>query len=384
MNANTIAIFLYVGIMLMAATVLVLTIIYFVRPNSAKQSGTAFAEIQPEAKINKFAFRLIKAKSPKKEKIASIIAESKSIRERKTIKFLAIKLKLIKSKMAPLKHELKKNANNVKPVAASVEHPHQEKVPIVVAKLSNPDILAIPNAKANQLVNPEDKEAMASHVVELKELVNSENGVSMVSNVEMAEDKKAAEVKLTQQTSPENKDAVPGAKLAVAPEKAVIPTDSGGQEGLETEQPELSKPAVVLLVPNSTKLPSDIVPQTIEEKRQTLNENEKPFADTAVKKESEPKMDNKNVKTVTGIPEKPPTQPVVVKTTTITTMANADAAKRIPEQKPSLDDFSKMFAKETVDDSEATKLAKDMKDVEIDCLLKEGQDLAALLKRGRS
>jgi len=43
-----------------------------------------------------------------------------------------------------------------------------------------------------------------------------------------------------------------------------------------------------------------------------------------------------------------------------------------------------MFAKEVVDDSEATKLAKDMKEVEIDSLVRDGQDLVALLKKSRS
>ena len=94
-----------------------------------------------------------------------------------------------------------------------------------------------------------------------------------------------------------------------------------------------------------------------------------------------------NVKTfTTAAAEKPQTSPVMVKTTTTTTTvtASSSAPKKGLEQKTSLDDFSQMFAKEVVDDSEATKLAKDMKEVEIESLVKDGQDLVALLKRGRS
>jgi hypothetical protein len=59
-------------------------------------------------------------------------------------------------------------------------------------------------------------------------------------------------------------------------------------------------------------------------------------------------------------------------------------AKKPPEQKSSLADLSKMFSKEAADDSEATKLAKEMKEVEIDNLVKDSQDLISMLKRGRS
>ena len=62
MNGNIIAICLYFGIMLMAAAVLVLTIVYFVRPNSAKKTAPAAMESKPVTKMNKF-------KSPEKEKI---------------------------------------------------------------------------------------------------------------------------------------------------------------------------------------------------------------------------------------------------------------------------------------------------------------------------
>ena len=204
--------------------------------------------------------------------------------------------------------------------------------------------------------------------------------------MEIAEDKEKAVVKPTEKASHENKDPGPETKLIVSTGKRGVPAIVGMEGGLETEQPELPKPAVVLPVPNSVKPPSDIAKQTTEINSESLSENKKQSADITAKKEPDSKMDNKNVKTVTGIQEKPPTPPVVVKTTTTTTTTTAAiaAAKKSPEQGPSLDDFSKMFAKETVDDSEATKLAKDMKDVEIDSLVKEGQDLVALLKRGRS
>jgi hypothetical protein len=111
--------------------------------------------------------------------------------------------------------------------------------------------------------------------------------------------------------------------------------------------------------------------------------NDKNKADITkpVTKEIKPEMGNKDVKQ----PEKPAAEkapaPPAVKPPASPAPAPAEAKK--PSEFSSLGDLSKMFAKEVVDDSEATKLAKNMKDVEINDLLKNGHDIVNLLKRGR-
>ena len=61
----------------------------------------------------------------------------------------------------------------------------------------------------------------------------------------------------------------------------------------------------------------------------------------------------------------------------------ADNEKKGPEPN-SLGDLSKMFSKDVAEDTEATKLAKNLKDVDITGLLKDGQDLISFLKKGWS
>ena len=94
-------------------------------------------------------------------------------------------------------------------------------------------------------------------------------------------------------------------------------------------------------------------------------------------------MDNKNENTTPRSPiEKPQTATINAKPAA--SAANVTVNKKATEEKTSLNELSKMFSKEIVEDSEATKLAKNMKDVEINSLVKDGQDLINLLKRGRS
>ena len=53
MSENMIAICLYIGILLMAGTVLVLTIIYFVRPPSTKTNATTTSDVKQDRNGNK-------------------------------------------------------------------------------------------------------------------------------------------------------------------------------------------------------------------------------------------------------------------------------------------------------------------------------------------
>ena len=237
-----------------------------------------------------------------------------------------------------------------------------------------------------------NEEKQVEAVVVAPKTENQEKPVTPVIAAEKLETKAIAAVKLAAEVRPENNDLKPEVKSTAQPAPNAAPAAAQPlpvkSEKLEQSVlKETKQPVVAAAVPvpqglgaEMTKLKPDIAGHIV-------NEKEKPTAVEAVKKELEPKMDDKNVKTfTTAAAEKPQTSPVMVKTTTTTTTvtASSSAPKKGPEQKTSLDDFSQMFAKEVVDDSEATKLAKDMKEVEIESLVKDGQDLVALLKRGRS
>jgi hypothetical protein len=299
---NMIAIGLYIGIMLMAGTVLVLTIVYFVKPTSTKTKESSTSDIKATIKKKVFKIPAIKVKSKKTETAAV---------------------------------EIKKPENQTKEVVPPVESTKPE----------------YKNNKVTPVIVPIKPE-----------------------NEEVTVIKTPAEVR------PENKNAKPEVKTAVKPEKELDPIVVSQPEVIKNKKQDQSVPmetpkaAVITATPLSPKPETD---------NHSLDEKEQPAAVEAVKKELEPKMDNKNVKPAANVAaEKPQNATVTVKTTIVA--ASPAAGKKGPEQKPSLDDFSKMFSKEAVDDSEATKLAKEMKEVEIDSLVKDGQDLIALLKRGRS
>ncbi|MBN1368573.1 MAG: hypothetical protein JW967_11670 [Dehalococcoidales bacterium] len=93
--------------------------------------------------------------------------------------------------------------------------------------------------------------------------------------------------------------------------------------------------------------------------------------------------DNKNIK--------PPVKPETDKPKATPEKANLVVAevkpevdKKTPEPISSLGDLSKMFSKEIVEDTEATKLARDLKDVDIGNLIEDSKNLIALLKNNRS
>jgi hypothetical protein len=301
MSDNMIAICLYIGIMFMAGTVLVLTVVYFVKPPSTKTKESLTSDIKPTIKKKVFKILVIKVKSKKTETAGAEIKKP----ENKT-----------KEAVPPVESTIPENKNN-------------ENTPVIMPK------------------KPENKE------------------VTVV--------KPSAEVR------PENKDIKPEVK-AVKPEKELNSIVMSQPAVTKNEKQDQSIPAQT---PKTTVIAAASISLKPETDTHSSNEKEKPTAIEAVKKELEPKMDNKNAKPAANVAaERPQNATVTVKTNLAAT--SPATGKKGPEQKPSLDDFSKMFSKEAVDDSEATKLAKDMKEVEIDSLVKDGQDLIALLKRGRN
>jgi hypothetical protein len=388
MSDNIIAICLYIGIMAMAGTVLVLTIVYFVKPNPAKKAQSSapadykpvIDDTKPARKKLRFNFPAIKAKSQKNEKkqtaaadIKPITGNSEPVRKKIRLKFPGIKMKSKKTDS----------------VVVSKKRPKMKLKDVVV---HDTEVNKYEN-KVNEsatVMSPGKSENEEKHVAAILEPTKL---VTPVLETNKAEIKETTAVKSSVEASQENKDVKLEIKAVEKPEINPGPAAAVQPVHLKSEKPELSVPKETLkpMVTESVTILPPPAGEAGKPKPDTADlsviEKEKPASIEAVKKESEPKMDNKNVKTgTTAAAENPQTPPVTVKTTTTTTTttANSAAPKKAPEQKTSLDDFSQMFAKEVVDDSEATKLAKDMKEVEIDSLVKDGQDLVALLKRGRS
>jgi hypothetical protein len=64
-------------------------------------------------------------------------------------------------------------------------------------------------------------------------------------------------------------------------------------------------------------------------------------------------------------------------------LTNTPGGIKSPEPNTSLNDLSKMFSREVAEDSEASKLAKDMENIDTYSLLKCGQELTELFKQNR-
>ncbi len=363
MSDNMIAICLYIGIMAMAGTVLVLTIIYFVRPNPAKKARAAAADVKP------------------------VIDDAKPARKKRRFKFPAVKFNFKKKGK-----ELPASADT-KPITGAARkavHKLQFKFPAIKMKLKKTDKAVVSPKPAKM-----KSKTVVTSVIEMKQPEKRENPVATTGAAEMPMFREVTVAKPTVEVRPANKEVKPEAKPVTRPETKPALVTTAQPVPVKSEKPEQSipkempKPVITASLPVPLPLSAEAAKPKPDAVIPIVNAKEKPAAVEAVKKEPEPTMDNKNIKPVANTAaEKPQTPSVTVKTTTTTTTASATAsaapAKKAPESKTSLDDFSKMFAKEAVDDSEATKLAKDMKEVEVNSLLKEGQDLVALLKRGRS
>jgi hypothetical protein len=159
MSGNSIAICLYIGIMLMAGTVLVLTVIYFVRPNPEKKKEPVDVGIKPINKKKKITFPSIKMKFLKKKKVESIIADSKPVRIKKN-RFPVIKLELKKSiKAAVGKLQFRRKAKDVMPVVASVMPESRDKA--AAGALQKPENKVEPTAVVVEAKKPENKAVTA-------------------------------------------------------------------------------------------------------------------------------------------------------------------------------------------------------------------------------
>jgi len=310
MNENAIAICLYIGILLMAGTVLVLTIVYFVRPASTRTS-------------------------------ASKSSVGEATKEKKPFQIRVKRIRLGKKKSSDME----------------IKQPETKDMSDAQNKTSTKHAEVIP-------VN-EDKKT---------------------------ENRAVTPVKQSVEVHPVDNDKLPNVVLAAKQEKEVNPKVVSPPVGpkIESKMPETPKPTpkseIVVSLQSSPKPVSDVVkpnPKSDNNSSNGKNTSEKAVNIEAVKKESAPTMDNNNVKKPTNaISEKPKATPDVAKSAAPVTPAQG--GKKLPEQKNSLDDLSKMFSKDVVEDNQATKLAKDMKDVEIGSLVKDGRDIVNILKRNRS
>jgi len=311
MGENMIAICLYICILLMAGTVLVLTIMYFVKPGSVKTSTPAECERATDT-------------------------------------------------MPPKTEEGKANSDETYIPTMKTEEPKQKVEEVIPA--IEPD-------------KAENKGKDTIQAIENKEPENQEaTPVKSVGEVRPA-------------ASGKNSTIV----VAVKPEKDLntnVPSQSvdSKKEKKDTPIPEEITTAKPIVLQSVKKPNPEVVKPTSENDTNTTagkKESEQIVKAEAIKKEPESKMDNKNVKQpAVATMEKPKTTTEAAKPAVSPT--NSVLGKKAQDQKTSLGDLSKMFSKEVVDDNEATKLAKDMKDVEIRGLIKDGQDIINLLKRNRS
>jgi hypothetical protein len=336
MSENMIAILLYIGILLLAGTVLVLTIIYFVRePLTHTGSTKKTGEEEPATETtNTTEAQLIEIKQPKSKKV--------------------IKMPFIKAK----------TENYIKPVKEKKRF---------VKKVKE-------NQPAGENTKPERKE------MKLFKFRFGKDKSGITAEPAAAGNKEAV------MPAPKAVTPPPQALSTVKPQPVVKPVTevktaniTPPSPAVKNEAPKATKPAdPIKAAPaaapaNAVKPAAGVIPPKPLSNSATANEK-KPGTAEAAKKEPEVKMDNNNTKPGTSpLVEKPKTTAEAAKPA-----ATVTASVKKPEPKSSLDDMSKMFSKEAVDDSEATKLAKDLKEVEVNNLIKDGQDLVALLKRNRS
>jgi len=265
MNENTIAIVLYISILLMATTVLVLTIIYFFRPNSARTKTS-------DGKQN------------------------------------------MNAAAAPVQVQLPET------VTSSVES-------------------EVPVDKSTSTLNPsnEIQPAVEEKIPELE------------LSIKASEELKINETLKYSNLISENQDQKISNEISNA----------------ET-QPANNLPGPI----------GEVAAARLDEKNPGLIENELTNIIESGRKESELTMDTKHMKQS-------------IKAETEKTPVTSDAGKvllgkKAPENKTSLDELSKMFSKEVTEDTEVDKLAKEMKEVEVNNLVKDGLDLIYLLKQRRS
>lgn len=187
---------------------------------------------------------------------------------------------------------------------------------------------------------------------------------------------------------PVMKEEVPRIELQAKPEQFIntnaLSQSSGFINENSNQGPSKEISVAELQILQSLNNPaSEIINPENDGSSRDMSKIEKNDTTEPERKEFESTMGSKQVKQpIKTVAEKTPATMEVVKPAS--TAAKAPAGKKAPEQKTTLDELSKMFTKEVVEDSEVDKLAKEMKDVEANNLVKDGLDLIYLLKRNRS
>lgn len=271
MNENTIAIVLYISILLMATTVLVLTIIYFFRPNSARTKTS-------DGKQNMNA-----AAAPVQVQLPETVTSS------------------VESEVPVDKSTSTLNPSN------EIQPAVEEKIPELELSIK------------------------ASEELKINETLKSSNLISENQGQKISNEISNAE------TQPANNLPGPIGEVAAA--------------GLDEKNPGLIENELTNIIESG-------------------------------RKESELTMDTKHMKqSIKAETEKTPVTSDAVKSVSPDKVL---LGKKAPENKTSLDELSKMFSKEVTEDTEVDKLAKEMKEVEVNNLVKDGLDLIYLLKQRRS
>ena len=354
MDENMIAICLYIGILLMAGAVLVLTIIYFVRPPATR---TGVVKTETNKGLNEtpdeMGPKMADTRQSTEGKAPALVFDENNSEKpveltkgSETKKISAIKLK----PAAGINESEKKDMNRFK-IRLGKRKTEKSETPFIrETRLQEQDEKMPLSKLINKSVNREIPLAVAP------------------TGVTQAKTAVAQKKDILAKSEPEDKNYRPNHQITLAM----------GETQPREKQTELPKVEISPSAQNSVK-------SIVAEATPNLEEKDKDHIEKAnvelVKKESEVKMDIKNVEKAHSETDNLHISESSAKPAVIVTNIEA---KKTPEQKSSLDDLSKMFSKEVTDDNEATKLAKDMKDVEIDSLLKDGNDLVNLLKRFRS
>ncbi len=360
MSQFTIALCFFIAILAMAGTVLVLTIIYFFRQTSNRartaasaggqtnsneaplntKSGTPPAKpAQPGRKRRFFWNRTRKTVKEEREKVippvitAALTASAKSL--------LPKTPQLAKPAVQKISFWRRLRSRGRKPSGQAKPPVHTTVYDSAVVAASVSTVTGAPPAAAN--VDVPAKPVSAARVAPVP--------------------------------GPAAPTAAAAAPKFALPKKPVPPADAGislppvNMKNLMPGTPVKSEvkaapPASPPPAPAVVKPAAGAVGSGVDDKKKV--ELAKPVA-----KENKPEMGKQD--------NKQPEKPAAEKTPAPPTPAPAEVKKA--NDLSVLGDLSKMFAKEVVDDSEATKLAKNMKDVEINDLLKNGHDIANLLKR---
>jgi hypothetical protein len=292
MNANMITIGLFIGILLMAGTVLVLTIIYFIRPVATSKGSAEAPNCKKKIEGKPFKIQLRKIRT---EKAATPFQTHTT-----TEKFEKV------GKLIVVNTKENKNTTQEKQVVRDLPHNNDKTDGIATESGPEKEVKTTISLQSNTLKDGTEKEPvpMKSLIVDATILTNS---------------------------------------LKPSPDSISLKNES-----------------------------DNLTANDVKENRKTNNYE-------ILKKELEPKMNANNVKESITTDEKEKTN--IDGANLASSLTNLVGSNKGSGQKTSLDDLSNMFSKEVKDDSEATKLAKEMAEVEIGDLLHDGQYLVNLLKR---